>query len=440
VTRPLFEQYKEALRKGHLAARAGKIDAALSAYGEAARLAPDRAAPHTSSATALHRAGRAADAHASFERALAIAPDDEATLRARAVVFEESGRSASAAADLERLAEALEGAGRRADALAAARRSVVLTATPARRGLVARLEAPEADRATPAPAPPAASPPPAAPQTNELPKVAKSSRARATSIQPAAPPTSKREASPQPARPSKQAAPKPAVKARVATEPVEPVEPVESEAGSPTGPRVDATEAPVAERVSAEPEAPRRPEPPAEPRVEPSTEPPVTPQAEPHVTPQAEPSVSPPAEAPPDPSIPWPAVDLPSPPPPTPVGPPPNVDTLMADATALIDAGDLVAARNVMLAAVAVHRAAGRPDAALDVCLQLLALAPGDAYVHLAIAGLQLDRGWQTLATEKIALLLRLTALTGDTQAEADVHALAAERVRDEPPTGVGTH
>jgi len=121
-----------------------------------------------------------------------------------------------------------------------------------------------------------------------------------------------------------------------------------------------------------------------------------------------------------------------------PVGPPPNVDTLMADATALIDAGDLLAARNLMLTAVAVHRAAGRPDAALDVCLQLLALAPGDAYVHLAIAGLQLDRGWRPLATEKIALLLRLTALTGNTQAEADVHALAAERVRDEPPATVG--
>ena len=432
MTRPLFEQYKEALRKGHLAARAGKIDAALSAYGEAARLAPDRAAPHTSSATALHRAGRSADAHTSFERALAIAPDDEATLRARAVVFEESGRSASAAADLERLAEALEGAGRRADALAAARRSVVLTATPARRGLVARLEAPEADRATPAPAPRAASALPATSSPEAPPEAAKSSGARATLNTPAARPTIKREAPPRPLRPPKSAPPKPAVKPRVATEPTEPVE---QDAVVPTGRPVDlpeATEAPVAERVSVEPEAPQRPEPPAEPRVEPSTEPPVTP--------QAEPSVSPPAEAPPDPSIPWPAVDLPSPPPPTPVGPPPNVDTLMADATALIDAGDLVAARNLMLTAVAVHRAAGRPDAALDVCLQLLALAPGDAYVHLAIAGLQLDRGWQTLATEKIALLLRLTALTGDTQAEADVHALAAERVRDEPPTGVGTH
>ena len=82
--------------------------------------------------------------------------------------------------------------------------------------------------------------------------------------------------------------------------------------------------------------------------------------------------------------------------------------------------------------AVAVHRAAGRLDAALEVCLQLLTTAPGDPQVHLAIANLQLDRGWTALATEKIELLLRLTSLTGDTQAEADVHGLASERLRDD--------
>ena len=58
---------------------------------------------------------------------------------------------------------------------------------------------------------------------------------------------------------------------------------------------------------------------------------------------------------------------------------------------------------------------------------------PGDPHVHLAIANLQLDHGWTALAKEKIELLLRLTSLTGDTQAEADVHGLAAERLRDEP-------
>ena len=83
---------------------------------------------------------------------------------------------------------------------------------------------------------------------------------------------------------------------------------------------------------------------------------------------------------------------------------------------------------------MAVHRGAGRIDAALDACLQLLAIAPGDPRVHLAIANLQLDRGWRSVATEKIELLLRLTSLSGDAQAEADVHLLAADRLRDESP------
>ena len=82
---------------------------------------------------------------------------------------------------------------------------------------------------------------------------------------------------------------------------------------------------------------------------------------------------------------------------------------------------------------IAVHRAAGRLDAALDVCFQLLAISSGDPRVQLAIANLQLDRGWTPLAREKIELLVRLTALTGDTQAEADAHGLAAERLRDVP-------
>ncbi|HKB28195.1 MAG TPA: hypothetical protein VKC59_04155, partial [Candidatus Limnocylindrales bacterium] len=152
MTRPLFEQYKDALRRGHIAARGGKLDDALQAYGEAARLAPDRAAPHTSSATVLHRAGRRAEAIAAFDQALAIAADDEATLRARAAMFEDLGRLASAAADLEHLAEALDADGRRADSLVAARRAVELTATPARRTLVDRLEQPE-DEAAPRPRP-----------------------------------------------------------------------------------------------------------------------------------------------------------------------------------------------------------------------------------------------------------------------------------------------
>jgi tetratricopeptide (TPR) repeat protein len=397
VTRPLFEQYKEALRRGHLAARSGNVDEALTAYGEAGRLAPDRAAPHTSSATALHNAGRREEAYAAFERALAIAPDDEATLRARAAAHESIGRAASAAADLERLAEALEAAGRRADALAAARRALALTATAARRRLVARLEAPEADGP-----PPVRSPAPALPSRSVVPP-------RPTVAAP----------------PSRERAPEPDVATDADVE------------GRPES--ADAEIAPVRRRL-----APALPQSPDDEAPALSVEAPSEFEPEPDRPPAraaatleaAERVPTPEPEGPSEPLIPWPAIDLPSAPPPPLVGPPPNVDVLLSEAHALIDGGDLLAARNLMLTAVAVHRAAGRSDAALDVCLQLLALAPGDAHVHLAIASLQLDRGWQTLATEKIALLLRLTALTGDTQAEADVHALAAERLRDEPAAG----
>jgi hypothetical protein len=110
----------------------------------------------------------------------------------------------------------------------------------------------------------------------------------------------------------------------------------------------------------------------------------------------------------------------------------------MAEATELYDTGDAAGAGEKMLTAIAIHRAAGRLDAALDVCFQLLAIAPGDPHAHLAIANLQLDRGWTPLAREKIDLLVRLTSLTGDTQAEADVLGLAAERLRDEPVASAG--
>jgi hypothetical protein len=135
----------------------------------------------------------------------------------------------------------------------------------------------------------------------------------------------------------------------------------------------------------------------------------------------------------------WPGIDLPSPPPPPIEGPPPDPEELLAEAALVLESGEVDAARDLMLTAVRVHREAGRIDAALDVALNLLSIAPGDPRVHLAITNLQLDRGWTGIATEKIDLLIRLTSLTGDTQAEADVHGLASERLRDDPaPASTG--
>jgi hypothetical protein len=133
----------------------------------------------------------------------------------------------------------------------------------------------------------------------------------------------------------------------------------------------------------------------------------------------------------------WPGIDLPSPPPAPLVGPPPDPESLVAAADDALAIGDSATARDLLLTAARVHREAGRLDAALELSLQLLGIAPGDPQVHLAIANLQLDRGWTGVATEKIELLVRLTSLTGDTQAEADVHGLASERLRDDPAPSV---
>jgi len=299
VSEPLFEQYKAALRRGHLAAIAGRLDEALDGYGEAARLVPERPLPFASRGTVLHRLDRWPEAAEAFDQALRLSPDDEATLRARAAAREERGMDSGAAADFERLALVLDVAGRGQDAIEAAQKSVALEATPARTALAARL----ADAAT---------------RAAEL----GARRDAAAPVDGAAPAT-----------------------------------------GGGT----------------------------------------------------------------------WPAIDLPTPQPVPQEGPPPEPEALLNEAAELLEAGNVEAAAERMLTAVLVHRAAGRLDAALDICLQLLSVVPGDAHVHLAIANLQLDHGWTALAKEKIELLLRLTALTGDTQAEADAHGLAAERLRDEP-------
>jgi tetratricopeptide (TPR) repeat protein len=315
---------------------AGRLDDALAAYREAARLVPERTLALASQGTVLHRLDRWPEAAEVFDAALRATPDDEATLRARATARAERGMASGAAADFERLAFVLDVAGRAPEAAEAARRANELEATPSRAALAHRLAAPDAMT------PEAASPEAAAPE--------------ATAPETTAPETTAPEAT----APDAAASGRPRI--------------------------VPETDAELARRSSAE-----------------------------------------------DPASSWPALDMPSPPEAPIEGPPPDTEELLAEAARRYEAGDIEAAGTAMLTAVAVHRAAERLDAALDVCFQFLAIAPGDPRVHLAIANLQLDRGWTPLAREKIDLLVRLTSLTGDTQAEADVHGLAAERLRDEP-------
>jgi tetratricopeptide (TPR) repeat protein len=320
VTRPLFERYREALRRGHLAVVDGQLEDALEAYREAAVLVPDRPLPHASIGTVLHQLGRDDEALAALGDALLRDPDDEVSLRARATTLEELGRAHEAADDLERLAAVLNADERAAAARGVAERAMALRAGPAvAEALPMEASPPESETGYAAVADPASRP--AEPAVAE------------------------------------------------ATEPA-PANEAEDEAGGPG--------------VSGAPGF--------------------------------------------DETIAWPGIDLPSIPTPL-VGPPPDPAVLQAEADELLDRGEVAAARDLLLTAAAVHREAGRFDAAFDACLQLLAIVPGDPRVHLEIAGLQLDHGWRAVATEKTDLLIRLTSLSGETQAEADVHLLVADRL-----------
>jgi len=152
VSDALYERYKDALRRGHVAVLRGRLDAALAAYGEAAEIAPERSLPHASLGGVLQRLGKSEEALASYGLALDRGPRDEAALAGQAEVLVSLGRRVDAGHALDRLAEAQEQAGRIADACDTARRALELAESRSRRALVERLakrlrEAPADDAA-----------------------------------------------------------------------------------------------------------------------------------------------------------------------------------------------------------------------------------------------------------------------------------------------------
>ncbi|HEU0235914.1 MAG TPA: tetratricopeptide repeat protein [Candidatus Limnocylindrales bacterium] len=151
MSEALYERYKDALRRGHVAALRGRLDAALIAYGEAADIAPERALPHASLGAILHRLGRDDDALTAFGHALDRASRDEAALTGRAEILAGRGDRVRAAESFDQLAEALAAAGRVADACDAARRALELAESRQRRRLVRDLV--EQLRGSPADAP-----------------------------------------------------------------------------------------------------------------------------------------------------------------------------------------------------------------------------------------------------------------------------------------------
>ncbi len=106
-----FERYKAALRRGHVAAQRGRLDAAAAAYREATGIAPDRALPFVGLGGVLARLGRTDDALAAYAAALDRAPTDEGALRGRAALFTTLGRRSDAADALDRLVAVLDGRG-----------------------------------------------------------------------------------------------------------------------------------------------------------------------------------------------------------------------------------------------------------------------------------------------------------------------------------------
>lgn len=137
----LFERYKLALRRGHVAASQGRLDEAVVAYREAIELAPDRVLPYTGLSGVLVRLERPAEALTVLERATERAPSDESAWRARADLLIAANRRADAADALDRLAAILDAQGRLSDACDVTREALDLAESrERRRGLEAYVE------------------------------------------------------------------------------------------------------------------------------------------------------------------------------------------------------------------------------------------------------------------------------------------------------------
>ncbi len=134
-----YERYKDALKRGHVASLRGSLEEALSAYAEAASIAPERPTPHASAGTALLRRKRPADALRFYEAALRVAPRDETSLLGRAQALAALDRRPDAADAFDALADVRAVGGKLADAVDAARRGLELAEGRERRRTLERL-------------------------------------------------------------------------------------------------------------------------------------------------------------------------------------------------------------------------------------------------------------------------------------------------------------
>ncbi len=396
----LYERYKDALKRGHVASLRGHIDEALLAYAEAARIAPERATPHASAGTALLRRRRPAEALQHYEVALAMAPREESALLGRAQALMALDRRGEAADAYDTLAEVQAANGRLGDAVDAARRGLELAEGRERRRtleqLIARLRASQPgepgrqalERALlvlDGSAGQGADAPSASGARAEPPRRAAGARAGRAAVTPAgSDPTSRAEAAASAGPPAGQ---------------------VETAQVAPAGASEAAAEPHEAPTPNAAPESPATTD--AEPGVgaadafelgEAAPEPgPDTPSAAPGRAPRVLPDGATTAE-------------------------------LEARAEAAADAGVPGPAVDTLLDLAALHARDGRVAAALEACYTAVSFDPGNFALHLALVELYAGCGWDALAGDKLDLLERLARLDGDEGAIADIAGVRAAR------------
>lgn len=439
MAEPRFELYKDALRRGHVAAFRERHDLALDAYDEASRLAPDRALPYVGIARALARLDRPTDALVACEAALDRAPTDEAALQARADLLLAIGDRARAAETLDRLTAVLDAADRLPEAVLVGVRALELAEARRRRTtvrvLLGRLRAAPIDERTgPAietatralgvsddagslPGSPPGDDGPPAPGDGGPPAPAPDPAAIAAWASPIAPP-------PDPAAVLAGAALEDAIAAgdllAVRDRALETAE----------GHRASGASAAAVDACYLALEAH-----PADPGVHLALADLYLDRGWDVLAADKLVMLARLAELDDDPvtrrRVCYGASRLP--------GDPRLAEICVfvaAEATALVeqalDGDDVVAIRDRALEAAAGHRANGTTAAAIDACYLALASHPADPAVHLALAELYLDQGWRIAAADKLVLLLRLSALHDDAATRERIQRLASDRMADD--------
>jgi Flp pilus assembly protein TadD len=135
----VFEKYRNALRRGHVAALRGRSAEAIAAYHEAAALVPDRAAPHVGRGRVELDAGDQDAAREAFEAALSRDPEEVVALDGLALALMGLDRPVDAAGTLDRLAAVTLAAGDADGAVSILERAVALADSRQRRREIARL-------------------------------------------------------------------------------------------------------------------------------------------------------------------------------------------------------------------------------------------------------------------------------------------------------------